>query len=92
MASVSCGNGVAVATGCSCDLIMSGCNTCLHLARGSKDLRDGCDCHKVQLQDVLPVCNEGRDANLEGWVDAGRGVGGPATHEILGQGIPPDKS
>lgn len=59
------------------------CTTHLHLARGSKDLRDGCDCYKVQLEHILPVCNEGRDANLEGGVDAGGCVGGPATHDIL---------
>ena len=54
-----------------------------HLPRGSQDLRDGCYCHKIQLEDVLPVRNEGRNANLEGWVDAGGCVGGPVTHDIL---------
>ena len=55
----------------------------LHLARGSKDLGGGGDCHKVQLEDILPVCNEGGDANLEGWMNAGGCVCRPTTHDTL---------
>ena len=53
--------------------------THLELARGSQDLRDGADGHKVQLKDIFPVRNEGRNANLKGGVDACWGVGRPAT-------------
>ena len=56
----------------------------LQLARGSQDLRDGVNGHKVQLEDILPVRNEGRDANLEGRVDACGGVGRPATTKGIG--------
>lgn len=36
----------------------------LHFARSSGDLGHRCDCDKVELEEVLPVSNEGWDANL----------------------------
>ena len=60
----------------------------LHFARSSGDLGNRCDCHKVQLEYVLPVSNEGWDANLQGGVDGGGCVCWPAmhtTHTISGR-------
>ncbi len=36
----------------------------LHFARSSGDLGNRCDCDKVELEQILPVSNEGWDANL----------------------------
>ncbi len=52
----------------------------LHFARSSSDLGHRCDCHKVELEEVLPVSNEGWDANLQGGVDGGGCVCWPKMH------------